>query len=90
MRPEMICPEQQDHQHPQGCDNNCQSLLRFFRHVATATVKWNWPFVYDFSATPLTLPEARASHPKKAPEKNASLREQMIDSAKRAKDGAQA
>jgi hypothetical protein len=52
MRPEMICPEQQDHQDPQGGDNNCQSLLRFFRHVANATVKWNWPFVYDFSATP--------------------------------------
>jgi hypothetical protein len=69
----MICPEQQDHQHRQGCDNNCQSLLRFFRHVATATVKWNWPFVYDFSATPFNAPEARASSPKKASEKMPAL-----------------
>ncbi len=82
----MICPEQQDHQHPQGCDNNCQSLLRFFRHVATATVKWNWPFVHDFSATPSNAPEARGSNPKKAPQKMPSLSEQMIDSAERAKD----
>ena len=86
MRPEMICPEQQDHQHPQGCDDNCQSLLRFFCHVATATVKWNWPFVYDFRQRVLTLPETRASNPKKAPEKMPVLSEQMIDSAERAKD----
>ena len=69
MRPEMIGPEQQDHQHPQGGDNNCQSLLRFFRHVASATVKWNWPFVYDFRQRVLTFPAAVAYNPKKAPEK---------------------
>jgi len=38
----------------------------------------------------LTLPEMRASNPKKAPEKNAGGSEQMIKSPERAKDGAQA
>src|SRR6516162_1993453 len=33
VRPEMIGPEQQTCQDPQGSDDNCQSFLRVFCHV---------------------------------------------------------
>ena len=36
MRPEMIGPEQQAYQYPQGRDDNCQSFLRVFCHVKRA------------------------------------------------------
>src|SRR5207248_8098627 len=50
MRPEMIGPEQQAYQHPQGRDDNCQSFLRVFCHVKRGpTLKEKPEFVHAFS-----------------------------------------
>jgi len=48
-------------------------------------VKWNWPFVYDFSATPFNASRTGGISPEEGSRENAGRSEQMIESPRACK-----